>query len=398
MTGAKQTGKKSKKLKFLMLAGFVLLIFSAAVFSTCVAQHHSEAEVPEASGWRKAVIVDGLEHPWGMAFISDSKILITERPGRLRMVENGILLEDNIGGVPAVFAEGQGGLLDVSLHPEFKKNNFVYLTYSAGSSNSNQTRLARGVLKGMELQEVEVIFKAEPEKSRSSHFGSRILWLPDNTMLVSIGDGGNPPLQIDGIPAREHGQRLKSHLASIIRLNADGSAPEDNPFLEQATAKPEIYSYGHRNIQGMARDPQSGRVWANEHGPYGGDELNLIYAGENYGWPKQTHGRDYRTRLRIGEKSVEGMHDPKVVWIPAQAPSGLAFYTGKHFPEWQGSLFSGGLVGQQIRRIILNGENVTGEEKLSINDRIRDVVQGPDGYLYVLTDKSNGELLRIEPI
>jgi aldose sugar dehydrogenase len=356
------------------------------------------AEVPMAEGWRKTTVVEGLEHPWGLAFLPDGDILVTERDGRLRLISDGELQQDPIEGVPSVFASNQGGLLDVSLHPDFENNRWVYLTYADGDSDANRTTVARGRLKDNRLEDVEDIFAATPDKSQAQHFGSRIAWLPDGTMLVSIGDGGNPPLEIDGTLARDHGQRLDSHLGSIVRLNDDGSVPDDNPFLDRDDALPEIYSYGHRNIQGLAVDPVTGNVWANEHGPLGGDELNLIRPGENYGWPVTSFGADYRTGERFTRyRTREDMTPPKVAWVPAVAPSGLEVYNGDAFPEWRGNLFSGGLVGQDVRRIVVDGDEVSEQETLPIAERVRAVRQGPDGMLYVLTDSEEGELIRIEP-
>jgi glucose/arabinose dehydrogenase len=355
---------------------------------------------PVARGFRTVTLVEGLEHPWGLAFLPDGSMLITERPGRLRLVRDGKLIDPPISGVPAVLAFGQGGLMDVSLSPDFQQDNLVYLCYSAGTRNANRTTLARGVLdlQSMALRDVQVLFEASPPKSGGAHFGSRIVWLADGTLLLSIGDGGNPPQRIDGTLAREHGQRMDSHLAKVLRLNADGSVPQDNPFVGQDGVRPEIYSIGHRNIQGMARDPESGRIWATEHGPRGGDELNLIVAGENYAWPLASYGREYSTGARVAPvDTLPGTMHPKAVWTPSKAPSGLAFYTGDKFPQWRGNLLSGGLMSQEVRRIILDGERVTGQESIRIGQRVRDVRQGPDGYLYVLTDHGNGRLIRIEP-
>ncbi|MFO7563175.1 MAG: PQQ-dependent sugar dehydrogenase [Enhygromyxa sp.] len=354
-------------------------------------------DVPQATGWRMTVVAEGLEHPWGLAFLPDGSALITERPGRLRRLRDGRLDDAPIEGAPEVFAEGQGGLLDVAIHPRFEETGLVYLTYAAGTYEQNRTTLARARLDGAQLVDLRVLFEARPSKSEGQHFGSRILWLPDGTMLMSVGDGGNPPLEVDGILAREHAQRLDTHLGSVIRLNDDGSIPDDNPFVGQADATPELWAYGVRNIQGMALDP-SGNVWTNEHGPSGGDELNLLQRGENHGWPKATFGVDYRTGQPFTpHQTLPNTVTPVVVWTPAQAPSGLVFYTGDQFSEWRGSLLSGGLVGQQIRRVILDGERAVGEESIPIGSRVRDVVQGPDGLIYVLTDEEDGELLRIEP-
>lgn len=356
------------------------------------------AEVPMAEGWQKTTVIEGLEHPWALAFLPDGDILITERPGRLRLVRDQQLEDDPIEGLPEVFAHNQGGLLDLVLHPDFAENRWIYFTYASGDEQANRTTLARARLEDRTLEDVEVLFEAAPDKSEGQHFGSRIAWLPDGTLLMSVGDGGNPPLEIDGTPARDHGQRLDTHLAAIVRLNDDGSVPDDNPFVDRDDARPELYSYGHRNIQGLAVDPRTGTVWANEHGPLGGDELNLIRPGENYGWPETTYGADYRTGERFTpHRTREDMTPPKVAWVPAVAPSGLEVYTGAAFPEWQGDLFSGGLVDQAIRRIMLDGETVTGQEALPIAQRVRAVHQGPDDLLYVLTDEEEGELLRIEP-
>jgi glucose/arabinose dehydrogenase len=272
------------------------------------------------------------------------------------------------------------------------------MTLSTGSKDENRTVLVRGTFNGERVTGIETLFRVEPAKDTSQHFGSRILFLDDGHLLMSIGDGGNPPAEIGGMLAREQAQNLNSHLGSILRLTADGKPAPGNPFAGKKDARPEIWSYGHRNIQGMTRDPKSGRIWANEHGPKGGDEVNLVEQGKNYGWPEVTLGRDYRSGDEIGKDTAVGMVDPKVIWIPATAPSGLAYYSGDKFPQWRGSLFSGGLISEDVRRIELDGDgNVVRQEQLKIGDRVRDVKQGPDGYLYVLTDEDDGKLLRIEP-
>jgi glucose/arabinose dehydrogenase len=354
--------------------------------------------VSKVGGFKKTTVVKDLEHPWGMVFLPDGAILVTERPGRMRIVRDGKLVEKPVEGVPNVLSLNQGGLMDVTIHPDFDQNKLVYFTYATGTEDKNHTVLARGRLDGARLTDVKTLFEAQPDKTGGEHFGSNLEWLPDGTLLVSIGDGGNPPRQIDGQLSREQAQRLDSHLGKILRLDADGKAPKDNPFVNKEGAKPEIYTYGNRNIQGLARDPQSGRVWANEHGPFGGDELNLVQPGGNYGWPRATTGLDYKTKEPVSEnRSMPGMIDPKVTWSPSKAPSGLAVYTGDKFSEWRGSVLSGGLVTQDIRRIKLDGEMVTGQESIPIGRRVRDVVQGPDGFVYVLTDHKDGELLRLEP-
>ncbi len=355
-------------------------------------------DAPEAEGWQAETIVSGLEHPWAMVWLpgSDDEILITERPGMLRIVRGGMLDPRVITGLPEIFASGQAGLLDISVHPDFEENRLVYLTYSSGDDDANRTAVGRGVLDGYELQNFQEIFRVGDDKTGDQHFGSRILWLTDNTFLLTLADGGNY-IRFEGGWIREQAQKPDTHLGKVLKLTEDGAPAPDGPFLNEEDALPEIWTLGHRNIQGIAKDPESGRIWANEHGSRGGDELNLLKAGKNYGWPEVTYSREYHYTRISDETSMPGMEDPKVVWTPAQAPSGLEFYTGDVFPEWQGDLFSGGLVGEQVRRIILDGEQVIGEEALTIGRRVRDVKQGPDGYLYILTDHENGELMRIIP-
>jgi aldose sugar dehydrogenase len=355
-------------------------------------------DVAAASGFERVTVVEGLERPWSIAWLPDGAMLITERPGRLRIVRNGTLDPNAIAGVPEVLAVNQGGLMDVSLHPNFAQNRFIYLTYSHGSDDANRTRVARATFDGTTLSNVQVIFEVSQPKSGGQHFGSRITWLPDGTMLVAIGDGGNPPTELDGDLIRKQAQNLNSRLGKIVRLNDDGSIPKDNPFASDTNADSAIWSYGHRNIQGLAFDPTSQRVWATEHGSRGGDELNQPQAGKNFGWPVVTYSQEYTGGEISNERLRPGMEDPKVVWTPAIAPSGLAFYTGDRFGQWRGDLFAGGLVSQDIRRIDLDESgNVVGQEAIEIGQRVRDVRQGPDGLLYVLTDEQNGQLIRLEP-
>ena len=353
-----------------------------------------------SANYRLVPVVSGLEHPWSMAWLPDRTILVTERPGRLRIVRNNILDPTPIGGVPAVFASGQGGLMDVSLHPQFAKNRLVYLTYAHGDDIANRTRLARARFDGKTLKNLQVILEVSPVKSGSQHFGSRIVWLPDRTLLVAIGDGGNPPLKIEGELPRLQAQNRRSQLGKVLRLKDDGSIPLDNPFVKDPNTNPAIWSYGHRNIQGMTFDSVSQRVWATEHGSSGGDELNLVQKGKNYGWPLATHSKEYGLlKSDISpNKSLPGLEDPRTVWTPAIAPSGLTAYNGKRFPQWQNNLFAGGLVEQAVRRIELDPKGkVLNQESIRIGARVRDVRQGPDELLYVLTDKSDGQIVRIEP-
>lgn len=354
-------------------------------------------DVPEAKGWRTEVVTGDLSHPWAIAWLPDGAALVTERSGRLRLIRDGELDPRPIAGLPPVLAHGQGGLLDVSLHPDFSQNQLVYFTLAIGTPEANRTALARGRLDGHALQDTEVIFENADAKSGGAHFGSRMVWLPDKTLLMSVGDGGNPPTSFEGENIRNQAQNPGTHFGAVLRLNDDGTPPADNPFVGQPGARPEIWTIGHRNIQGMTRDPLSGRIWANEHGSRGGDELNVIEGGNNYGWPEVTYSYEYWGPRISDETSRQGIVDPKLVWTPSIAPSGLTLYAGDVYPEWQGNLFSGALKFQQIRRIVLDGTEVIGEDKLTIKQRVRDVRQGPDGYLYVLTDEDEGALLRILP-
>ncbi|CAN5676628.1 PQQ-dependent sugar dehydrogenase [soil metagenome] len=378
----------------------VLLLAVCILPAAAFAQPEPTGTPPEAKGWRAATVAEGLEQPWGIAWLPDGRPLITAKEGTLHTVRDGEVQKIEIEGLPKVFSDNQGALMDIAVHPQDTdaKNARIYMTLSTGSEDENRTALVRGTFNGERVTGIETLFQVEPAKGTSQHFGSRIVFLPDGNLLMSIGDGGNPPAEIGGMPAREQAQNLRSHLGSVLRLTADGKPAPGNPFADKKDAQPEIWSYGHRNIQGMTRDTKTGRVWATEHGPKGGDELNHVEEGKNYGWPKVTLGRDYRSGDEIGQETAEGMIDPKVIWTPATAPSGLAYYSGDAFPQWRGNLFSGGLVSQDVRRIELddNGK-VVRQEQLKIGDRVRDVKQGPDGFLYVLTDETDGKLLRIEP-
>lgn len=356
--------------------------------------------LPEATGWRTETIVRGLTHPWAVAWLPNGDALITERPGRLRLVRNGALEPTPIGGLPEICGDcGQGGLLDVALHPDFADNRLVYLTFAQGSPDRNRTALARGRLdaQAKRLLDTEVIFHNADWKSGGQHFGSRLVWLPDGTLLMSIGDGGNPPVSFRGENIRNQAQNPGTHFGAVLRLTDDGKAPPDNPLADDPSAKPEMYSWGHRNIQGMTIHPDTGVVYANEHGSRGGDELNRIQPGNNYGWPEVTYSNEY-WGPRISDKTqAPGITDPLVVWTPSKAPSGLTVYTGERFPDWQGDLLSGALKFQEVHRLDIEDGRVRDEEKLDIGARVRDVRMGPDGELYVLTDEDNGALLRILP-
>jgi glucose/arabinose dehydrogenase len=337
-------------------------------------------------------IVTNLSHPWGMAFLPDGNILITERNGRLRLVENGKLNPEPVRGLPEIAVTGQGGLLDVALHPDFENNRWVYLSYAARGEDGYGTEVVRGRLEGMELKDVEKIFAAVPKSMEGGrHFGSRLLFAPDGKLFITLGDRGG----------QDRAQKLDDHAGSLIRLNDDGTVPEDNPFVKTGNAKPESYTLGNRNMQGIALQPGTNLVWTHEHGPQGGDEVNIMSPGTNYGWPVITYGVNYGIGTKIGEGTEkEGMAQPVHYWVPSIAPSGMVFYTGDDFPEWKGNLFVGSLKFGQLVRLVLRDNKVVKEERMIDGKlgRIRDVRQGPDGALYLLTDESNGALLRLRRI
>ena len=359
-------------------------------------------ETPRETGWRTETVTSGLAHPWGLAWLPDGKtILVTEREGRLRVVENGQLRMEPVAGLPRILAVGQGGLMEVSLHPDFEQNRMLYLSYTSGSPSANRTSLARATIDpGLtRLSNVETIFEVSQTKGGGQHFGSRILWLADGTFLMSIGDGGNPPVKLEGEFIRQQAQDLSSHLGKVLRMNDAGEPVDSNPFAEDGDpdTKARIWTYGHRNIQGLAMHPERKTIWATEHGARGGDELNELEPGKNYGWPKATYSREYFGPRISAHTSLPNMVDPVVVWTPCIAPSGLTFYLGDAFPKWRGDLFAGGLVLEEIRRLDFEDGKLVGETTLHFEDRIRDVQPGPDGELYVLTDEQDGRLLRIVP-
>jgi glucose/arabinose dehydrogenase len=382
--------------KILLLS--VTLALSTAIVPPAFAQLEPTGEPPAATGWRAETVAEGIPQPWGIAWLPDGRPLVTSKDGTLYILNGKRFDKVPLEGLPPVYSSGQGGLLDIALHPGDKVNPRVYMTMSTGTASDNLTILVRGVFDGKRVHDIKTLFRVEPGKSGSEHFGSRLLWLPDGTLLMSVGDGGNPPQRVGDRLAREQAQNLATDHGSILRLTDEGKPAPGNPLARRRGARPEIWTYGHRNIQGLARDPVSGRVWASEHGPRGGDELNLIEGGQNYGWPLQSYGADYRTGAPVGQRVVAGMTGPKVAWVPSPAPAGLALYTGSQFPQWKGSLFSGGLASSDIRRIALDKDgNVQRQDRLDIGARVRDVRQGPDGFLYAITDEQQGRLLRIVP-
>ena len=338
--------------------------------------------------FRLVRVVDGLREPWSFVFLPDGEVLVTERTGSLWLVAGDTV--EAVSGAPNVAAVGQGGLLDLALDPDFESNRLVYMSFSDRYDFGTGTAVARGRLEGSRLTDVEVIFRMNRSSAGGRHFGSRIVFGPDGMLYLTIGDRGD----------RERAQDPGDHAGSVVRIRPDGSVPSDNPFAGDDEGAPEVYSYGHRNAQGMAVHPQTGEVWLHEHGPQGGDEINVVERGANYGWPVITYGANYGTGTPIGEgTSKPGMEQPLLHWTPSIAPSGMAFYTGEQFPAWQGDLFVGALVARHLRRVELDGQEVVEQEVLldGVVGRVRDVREGPDGLLYLITDERSGGLYRIEP-
>ncbi len=336
-------------------------------------------------------IVDGLQYPWALAFLPDGRMLVTERPGRLRIVTADGKTSEPVAGLPQVFARGQGGLLDVAVDRAFSQNRTIYFCFAEPFQSGGRTALARARLaEGPYIEEMRIVFRQDGPVSSGNHFGCRIVQMPDNTLFLTMGDH---------FTTRNEAQNLSNHLGKIVRIAPDGAVPNDNPFLGRRGVKPEIWSYGHRNAQGAAINPVSGKLWMHEHGPRGGDEINIPQAGKNYGWPVIGFGIDYNgAKIHEGTQKA-GMEQPIRQWTPVIAPSGMAFYTGSLFPKWKNNLFIGGLASQALVRLELDGEKVTKEERLlqEMKERIRDVRAGPDGALWLLTDSPDGQLLRLTP-
>ena len=371
----------------------ISILGCTALLLTGVTASHAQTFRSSAGNLAVETIAGGLVHPWGLAFLPDGRMLVTERPGRMRIVTRDGKLSPALEGVPKVFASGQGGLLDVVLDRDFARNRTIYFCYAEPADGGARTALARARLNEKEtprLDEVKVIFQQEGPLSRGNHFGCRIAQAPDGNLFLTQGDH---------FTYRDDAQNLANHIGKIVRIKPDGSVPDDNPFVARRGAKPEIWSYGHRNSQGAAINPASGKLWMHEHGPRGGDEINIPQAGKNYGWPVIGYGIDYN-----GAKIHEGTHKPGMEqpikqWTPVIAASGMAFYRGTLFPAWKGNLFIGGLTTQILVRLELDGEKVVKEERLlrEVGERIRDVREGPDGALYLLTDSTAGRVLRVSP-
>ena len=342
-----------------------------------------------AADYQIEVVADGLAYPWALAFLPDGDMLVTERSGQLRRISDGELQQEPIANIPAVYVDGQGGLLDIVLDPGFVENQRLYLSFSSGTKSANTLQVISARLDGNRLVDITSIFSASPAKDTPHHFGGRLAWLPDQTLLITVGDG---------FDYREQAQFLDNHFGKLIRINKDGTIPFDNPFIDRDDALPEIWTYGHRNQQGLlvAAD---GTVWLHEHGPRGGDELNRIEAGKNYGWPAITHGMDYSGAYVSPFTEADGMQQPVTYWVPSIAPAGFCEYTGDAFPDWQGNLFVAALAEMSVHRLIMENGWVKSQETLftELEQRIREVRAGPDGYLYLLTDSADGQVLRVLP-
>lgn len=374
--------------RMLLLAGLVVLFLFGASHANAQEVYRSDQH-----DFKLVEVVSGLEWPWGLDFLPNGDMLVTEKEEvRLRLVKDAKLAPQSIGGLPNnIQSGGQGGLLDVVVHPDFETNGFIYLSYSGHDESGAGTEVIRGRLSGHTLEDVQVIFAVEPKTPGWLHYGSRLVFAADGTLFVTVGDRHS---------YREEAQNPQNHLGSVMRINDDGSVPPDNPFVGKEGHKPEIYSYGHRNVQGLALRPSNQVMWMHEHGPDGGDEVNILdKPGANYGWPAITYGIDYSGEIISEQTHAEGMEQPVVHWTPSIAPSGMAFYDGNEFPEWRDDIFLGALAGSHIRRLELDGDKVTNQEVLLEDySRIRDVVNGPDGYLYFIIDDPEGKILRLEPL
>jgi aldose sugar dehydrogenase len=342
--------------------------------------------------YRLTTVAEGLDQPWGLAFLADGGMLVTERPGQLRRIAADGTVSAPLSGVPPVFFAGQGGLLDIALHPGFAENALVYLSYAHGDGAANATRIAHGRLTDDGLADVAVVFTAAPTKDTPQHYGGSLAFLRDGTLLVTIGDG---------FDYREQAQNPDAMLGKTLRINDDGSIPADNPHAEGtegAGGAAAVWTLGHRNPQGLAVDPVTGRVYQHEHGPRGGDELNLLRPGRNYGWPVVTHGLDYTGAYVSPFRELPGMEPALKFWVPSIAPSGLAIYRADAFPEWQGDLFVGALVDREVRRLVMEDGRVVAEHAMfsELGERIRNVKVGPDGHLYLVTDSTEGRVIRVD--
>ena len=364
-------------------------LFAALAAATSATQ--AETFRTEKHEVRVVTVAKGLSHPWGLAFLPDGRMLVTERPGRMRIVAMDGRVSPPLAGVPEVYARGQGGLLDVALHPDFARNRLVYFSYAEPGPGGAGTAAAMARLSddGARLENLKVVFRQQPKSEGGNHFGSRLVFARDGRLFITIGERYQMELAQD----------ISVNRGQVIRIEADGRIPADNPFVNRNGARPEIWSYGHRNPQGAALHPQTGKLWTVEHGPAGGDEVNIPLPGRNYGWPVIGYGNHYNGRpIGVGTHK-EGMEQAVYYWNPAIAPSGMDFYTGDKFPGWRGNMLIAVLKEQMLVRLELSGEKVVREERMlrGIGDRLRHVRTGPDGYVYLLTDESDGRILRLEP-
>lgn len=351
----------------------------------------SPVQAQQSTSYKVETVAEGLRNPWSIAFLPDGRYLVTEREGRLRLIQaDGKLQAAPLAGVPAVFSSGQAGLFDVLVASNFTQSQEIFLSYACGTRSANFTCISRAKLSAQGLQDVKEIFRSQVEKSGNAHYGGRMVLLPDNTLVLTLGDG---------FDYREQAQNLGNHFGKLVRINIDGSVPKDNPFIMRKDQKPEIYSYGHRNPQGLAFDEQNSRLIEHEHGPRGGDEINIIKAGSNYGWPLATYGIDYNGAKISPFTEREGSVQPALYWTPSIAASGMTVYNGNLFPKWKGNLLVGALAAKQVKRVVLEGNKATEVESLfkELNERIRDVRTGPSGAVYLLTDSGNGRVLRVTP-
>ncbi|MCK1513583.1 PQQ-dependent sugar dehydrogenase [Bradyrhizobium sp. 190] len=377
----------------LVTAALAVAILLAVSFLIATGTRGQEQAFGSSAGELEVrTIARGLANPWALAFLPDGKMLVTERPGRMRIVTAEGQISPPLKGVPEVWASGQGGLLDVVVDKSFAQNKTIYFCFAERTDGGGRTTVARAKLNdgNGRLDDVKIIFRQQGPLSSGNHYGCRIAQAEDGNLFVALGDH---------FTHRDQAQNLGNHLGKLIRIAPDGSVPSGNPFAGRTDAKPEIWSYGHRNVQALALNPASGDPWEIEHGPRGGDELNLVGKGKNYGWPVIGYGIDYSGAKIHDAAAKDGMEQPLKYWVPSIAPSGMAFYTGKLFPKWNGSLFTGALRGAMLVRLTLNGNAVTSEERLleNLHERIRDVRQGPDDALWLLTDSSNGRILRVTP-
>ena len=368
----------------------VLVLFFSVLLMACQQAVADKSFESEKHSFVLETVASGLVHPWSMAFLPDGRILVTEKAGNLRMIQDGQLQAEPVAGAPAVNDGGQGGLLDVVLDPDFETNQRVYLSYSAAGRDTG-TEVVSARLVDNRLEDHKTIFRLQPKSAKGHHFGSRLRFADDGTLYITTGDRGERP----------RAQDLNDHAGSLIRIHKDGSVPEDNPFVGKTNVKPEIFTYGNRSMQGIDIHPLTREIWTVEHGPQGGDELNRMQAGVNYGWPVITYGKNYGIGTSIGEGTEKpGMEQPVHYWVPSIATSSLLFYTGDAFSNWRHNAFVSSLRNGGLARLELKDNKVVHEERL-INgevDRIRQVIQGPDDLLYIITDERNGKLMRLKPV